>query len=87
MLTVVNTNRACSNTKQLLIYIVAKNRTKVTELPHYGNTGCWVYKQGVQNWKDFCPKINIPKGNYWILRIGVMGRCQILGIILENKVI
>ena len=76
MLTVVNTNRACSNTKQLLIYIVAKNRTKVTELPHYGNTGCWVYKQGVQNWKDFCPKINIPKGNYWILRIGILGKCQ-----------
>ena len=31
-----------------------------------------------------CLKINIPKGNYW--RIGVMGRCQKLGIILENKV-
>ena len=30
----------------------------------------------IQNWKDFCPKINISKGNYWILRIGVMGRCK-----------
>ena len=25
---------------------------------------------------DFCLKIIIPKGNFWILRIGVMGRCQ-----------
>ena len=29
--------------------------------PHYGSTGCWVFKQGIQNWKDFCLKINIPK--------------------------
>ena len=27
---------------------------------HYGNTGCRVFKWGVQNWKDFCLKINIP---------------------------
>ena len=38
----------------------------------YGNMGCRVFKRGVQN----CLKINVPKGNYWILRIGVMGRCQ-----------
>ena len=30
---------------------------------------------GVQNWKDFCLKTNIPTGNYWILRIDVKGRC------------
>ena len=42
----------------------------------YGNTGCRVFKRGIQNWKDFCLKINIPKENYWILRIGLMGRCQ-----------
>ena len=30
----------------------------------YGNTGCRVFEQGVQNWKDFCLKINIPKENY-----------------------
>ena len=40
----------------------------------------WVVKfsreGGIQNWKDFCLKINTPKGNYWILRIGIMGRCQ-----------
>ena len=28
-----------------------------------------------------------PKGNIWILKTGVMGRCQKLDIILENKVI
>ena len=42
----------------------------------YGNTGCRVFKQGIKNWKDFCLKINIPKGNYWNLRIGVVARCQ-----------
>ena len=46
-----------------------------TNSPHedYGNTGCRVFKWGVQNWKDFCLKINIPKENYWIL---IMGRYQ-----------
>ena len=34
----------------------------------YGNTVCRVFKWGVQNWKDFCLKINIPKGNYLIFR-------------------
>ena len=34
----------------------------------YGNTGCGVFKRGV--------KINIFKGNYWMLRIGSMGKCQ-----------
>jgi hypothetical protein len=43
--------------------------------------------EGAQNWKDFCLKINIPKGNYLIVRIDIMGRFQKLGIILENKVI
>ena len=38
----------------------------------YGNTGCRVSKWGIQNWKDFCLKINIAKGNYWVLRIGVV---------------
>ena len=42
----------------------------------YGNTGCRVFKWGVQNWKYFCLRINLPKGNYWILRIGVVGMCQ-----------
>ena len=52
---------------------------------YYGNTGCGVFKWGVQNLKDFCLRINILKGNHWILRIGLMGRCQKLGIVLESK--
>ena len=31
---------------------------------NYGSTGCRVFMWGVQNWKDFCLKINIPEGNY-----------------------
>ena len=27
-------------------------------------TGCRVFKRGLQNWKDFCLKIDRPKGNY-----------------------
>ena len=42
-----------------------------------------VYKIG----KIFCLKINIPKGILRILRIGLMGKCQKLDIILESKVI
>ena len=53
----------------------------------YCNTGCRVFKQGIQNWKDFCLKINILKGNDWILRIGVVASIKKFGIILENKVI
>ena len=53
----------------------------------YGNTGCWVFKRGCKIGKLLFLKINVPKGNYWILRIGVMGRCQRLDIIWENKVI
>ena len=30
----------------------------------YGNTGCGVFKRGIQNLKDFCLRINIPKGNF-----------------------
>ena len=33
----------------------------LTSVTAYGNKGCRVFKQGVQNWKDFCLKINIPK--------------------------
>ena len=46
--------------------------------PHWlkGSTGFRDFKWRAQNWKDFCLKINTPKGNDWILRIGVMGSCQ-----------
>ena len=42
----------------------------------YGSTGCQVFKRGIQNYKDFSLKIKIQKGNYWISRIGLTGRCQ-----------
>ena len=40
---------------------------------HYGISGYGVSRPGIQNKKGFCIKINLPKGNYWILRIGLMG--------------
>ena len=43
---------------------------------HYGNTGCGVFKRGIQNVKYFCLRINISKGNYWILSFGLMASCQ-----------
>ena len=43
----------------------------------YGNTGCGVFKRGVQNQKGFCIGINILKGNYCILRIGLMGASEV----------
>ena len=46
------------------------------DLSSYGNTGCKVFKWRVQNCKIKSLKIKIPKRNYWILRIGVVGRCQ-----------
>ena len=39
---------------------------------NYGITGYGISSPEIQNQKDFCIKINIPKGNYWILRIGLM---------------
>ena len=48
---------------------------------HYGNTGCRVFMRRIQNEKDFWLKINIPKGTYWILRIGVVASCQKLCVI------
>jgi hypothetical protein len=44
---------------------------------HYGNTGCRVFKRGIQNLKDCCLRINnLPKGNYWILSFWLMTSCQ-----------
>ena len=30
---------------------------------YYGNTGCGVFKRGIPNYKDFCLRISIVKGN------------------------
>ena len=43
-------------------------------------------REGYKIRKDFSLKININKGNHWLLRIGVVTSCQKLSIILENKV-
>ena len=53
----------------------------------FGSTGCWVFKRGVQNWNEFCLKINIPQKNYWILRIGTMGRCQKVLLDIFSKIL
>ena len=46
----------------------------------YGSKGCGVFKRGIQNKKGFCIRINILKGNYWILRIGLVGASEVLEI-------
>ena len=38
----------------------------------FGKTVCGDFKRGLQNSKDFCLRINILKGNFWIF----IGRCQ-----------
>ena len=62
--------------------VEGQNLHRLWHVEVYGSTGCWVFKQGIQNQKDFCLKISIPKENSWILRIGVMASCQNLSIIL-----
>ena len=42
----------------------AFNTPFIKEYAPYGNTGCGVFKRGIQNQKDFCLRINIPKGNF-----------------------
>ena len=53
---------------------------------YYGITGYGVSRPGIQNRKGFCIKINLPKGNYWILRIGLMGSLSSLQKIRGFKV-
>ena len=57
----------------------------IDDVAIYGNTGCWVFKGGLQNYIGFWLKINILKGNYYIFWIDVVSSCQKLGIILEKK--
>ena len=53
--------------------LLLKNTPEKFTTLHYGNRGCGIFKGGIQNWKGFCIRINIPKGNFWILRIGLAG--------------
>ena len=43
---------------------------------HYGNLGCRVLKEGMQNDIAFWPTINILKGNYCILSVDTVANCQ-----------
>ena len=55
-------------------YNVSKNswfQRKLHNPQHYGNTGS--RSRGYKIGKIFSLKLNTAKGNYWILRIGVMG--------------
>ena len=54
---------------------------------YYGNTDYGVSSQGIQNQTDFLPKINIPKGNYLILRIGCNCELSKIGHHFCNEVI
>ena len=49
------------------------DKNMLTYYRDYGITSYGVSRPGIQNKKGFCIKINLPKGNYWILRIGLMG--------------
>ncbi len=49
---------------------------KYNNAVYHCNTDCGDFKRGIQNWKDFCQRINKPKVNYWILSFGLMVSCQ-----------
>ena len=42
----------------------------------YGNIGCQVSNEGIQNWLDVWQKINVQKGNYHILSIEIATQWQ-----------
>ena len=52
------------------------NFRELAEYYQNGNTSYRVFKRRIQSWKYFCLRINIPKGNCWILKIGLMGKCE-----------
>ena len=58
------------------------NEKKSVSYGRYGNTGCWVFKREVQNWKDFCSKYKHTQRKYWI---GVMGGAKNWTSLLEIK--
>ena len=77
LLTPVMGHRDNLKTNSKAIYYSLVFNTPYSFIAHYGNTGCQVFKQCVQNWKDFCLKINIQEGNYWILWIGLMRASEV----------
>ena len=55
----IQSNQSCSKKIGCIIYELRMYSASIC-MHSYGNTGCRVFKRGVQNWKYFCPKINIP---------------------------
>ena len=49
---------------KVTVVIILKGRIENFAHQNYSSTGCGVFKRGIQNYKDFCIKINVPKGNY-----------------------
>ena len=68
-----NKSESINSPSQGLLYSLwtqfSEQRCNLSTLWSYGLLS---FQVGVQN----CLKINIPNGNDWIFRIGVMGRCQ-----------
>ena len=54
------------------------DRDKQKNIIHrnYANMGCWLFKEGIQDWKKIWLKINIPKVNHCILWTNVVESCQ-----------
>ena len=50
--------------KTFLYQLIFKRFFEQEIADSYGNTGCRVFKLGIQNQKKNCLKINLPKGNY-----------------------
>ena len=63
--------------RTFLFYIFGEQTHAKAICMPYGNTGCRVFKRGVQNQKGLCLRINILKGNYSILRIGLVGASEV----------
>ena len=57
-------NCCLGNMRDLGFVWILKKRESHVCMFIYDNTGCQIFKWGVQNWKDFCLKINIQKGNW-----------------------
>ena len=53
---------------------------------HYGNTGCGVFKRGVQNQKDFCLRINILKEKLLNFEFWINGEVSKIGYHFRNKI-
>ena len=53
-----------NNSSKTVTYVLCHILHNYFKVIRYDITGCGVFKAGIQNWKGFCIKINLPKGNY-----------------------